>query len=101
MPTENDNLQPIVRDVATLLSLSTYQGMSDEEIDSLIEYHVNFALQSDEQQASISSIEAVSQAQAAAYRAMAEDSHNVLQSVLSRQIPWATVSEDGTVIQNV
>lgn len=101
MPTENDNLQPIVRDVATLLSLSTYQGMSDEEIESIIEYRVNLALQSDTQQASISSIETVSQAQAAAYRAMAEDSHNVLQSVLSRRIPWATVSEDGTVIQNV
>ena len=101
MPTENDNLQPLVRDVATLLSLSTYQGMSDEEIDSLIDYHVKFALQSDEQKANIAAIETVSQAQAAAYRAMAEDSQNVLQSVLSRQIPWATVSEDGTVINNV
>lgn len=101
MPTENDNLQPIVRDIATLLSLSTYQGMSDEEIESLIDYHVKIALQSDEQKANILAIETVSQAQAAAYNAMAEDSHNVLKSVLSRQIPWATVSEDGTVIQNV
>lgn len=101
MPTENDNLQPIVRDVATLLSLSTYQGMSDEEIDSLIDYHVKTALQSDEQNANILAIETVSQAQAAAYRAMAEDSHNVLQSVLSKPIPWVSVSEDGTVIQNV
>ena len=33
-----DNIIPVVRDVNILLSLDTYQGMSDEEIDSIIEF---------------------------------------------------------------
>ena len=101
MPIENDSLKPLVRDLATLLSLSTYQGMSDEEIESIIEYRVNVALQSDTQKANISSIETVSQAQAAAYQAMADSAQVMLKSVLSQSVPWVTVSEDGTVIQNV
>lgn len=101
MPTENTELIPIVRDVPTLLGLDTYQGMSDEEIQSLIDYHVQTALESDTQRASIESIQAVTRAQTDAYRHMADDSHNMLQSVLSQPIPWVTVSENGEVIQSV
>lgn len=101
MPTEDTELIPIVRDVPTLLSLDTYQGMSDKEIQSLIDYHVETALESDTQRASIESIQAVTRAQTDAYRRMADDSHDVLQSVLSQPIPWVTVSENGEVIQSV
>jgi hypothetical protein len=36
------------RDVSVLLTLDTYQGMSDEEIDSVIRYKVNESLMSAE-----------------------------------------------------
>lgn len=38
------NEQPTTkRDVATLLALGTYQGMTDEEVQSVIDYYVNLA----------------------------------------------------------
>lgn len=40
MPTENEN---VVRGLGTLLALDTYQGMSDEEIESIITYKENMA----------------------------------------------------------
>lgn len=40
MPTENEN---VVRGLGTLLALDTYQGMSDEEIETIITYKENMA----------------------------------------------------------
>ena len=40
MPT-NENEVTTPRSVATLLTLDTYQGMTDEEIQSLIDYHIS------------------------------------------------------------
>lgn len=101
MPTENDNLQPIVRDINVLLSLDTYQGMSDAEIESVLEFKIKEALDSDVQKARLSAIQEQANAQSVAYQSMADDAHDVLYSVLERTIPWATISADGTVIQNV
>lgn len=101
MPTENESLQPIVRDISTLLSLDTYQDMSDEEIDLLIDYKIQLALDSEEQTAKMDAIQQQVAAQASAYQTMAADAHDVLYSELNRQVPWATVAADGTVIQNV
>ena len=44
MTTEQSGKRPI----SELLEMRTYQGMSDEEIDSLIEYHVSYAVHSEE-----------------------------------------------------
>lgn len=101
MPTENENLQPIVRDVNVLLTLDTYQGMSDEEIELVIDFKIQEALNSAENTAKQNAIAGSAQAQIDAYSSMADDAHDVLQSVLNRQVPWATISADGTVIQNV
>jgi len=101
MPTENEEIIPIVRDINTLLSLDTYQGMSDEEIESIISFKVQEALDSDEHTAKLDAIQQQTAAQAAAYQSMADDAHDVLYSVLEKPIPWATVAADGTVIQNV
>lgn len=40
MTTENENLTPIVRPIEILLSLDTYQGMTDEEIESVLKWKV-------------------------------------------------------------
>lgn len=101
MPTENDNLQPIVRDIGVLLNLNTYQDMSDEEIEIVINYKISQALISNEHQNKLAAINYKTQQQLESYRRIESESTSVLQSMLSQQIPWATVSEDGTVIQNV
>lgn len=101
MPTENEELQPIVRDINILLSLDTYQGMSDEEIDLLIDYKIQVALDSEEQTARMEAIQQQLASQTSAYQTMADDAHDVLYSVLNQSIPWATISADGAVIQNV
>lgn len=47
MATENDSeVIELVRDLNTLLALGTYQGMTDAEIDSIIEYKVSVGINS-------------------------------------------------------
>ena len=44
MPTENENQVQEPRPLGTLLSLDTYQGMTDMEIDTIISYKIQEAL---------------------------------------------------------
>ena len=44
MPTENENQVQEPRPLGTLLSLDTYQGMTDLEIDTIISYKIQEAL---------------------------------------------------------
>lgn len=44
MPTENENQAQEPRPLGTLLSLETYQGMTDMEIDTIISYKIQEAL---------------------------------------------------------
>lgn len=53
MTTENEEIIPIVRDINTLLLLDTYQDMTDEEIELIIEYKVNERVNSIEVQSRI------------------------------------------------
>lgn len=49
MTTENGNMVELPdRSVADLLNLDTYQGMTDSEIQSLIDWHVSNAVSSEE-----------------------------------------------------
>lgn len=101
MPTEDTTLIPIVRDVPTLLELDTYQGMSDEEIQSLIDYHKEKAVRDYQISGDTTIIQESMAVQLELYSDIARHSSDVLQSVLSQPIPWVTVSESGEVIQNV
>lgn len=101
MTTEETNLIPIQRDISVLLELDTYQGMTDEEIDSLIEYHVDYALRSEESAARMAAIESSMNAQLETYRQLERDSQSVLECVRGQSIPWVTIAADGTMIQNV
>jgi hypothetical protein len=44
MPTENENQAQEPRPLGTLLSLETYQGMTDAEIEMIISYKITDAL---------------------------------------------------------
>jgi len=101
MPTEDAELIPIVRDVPTLLNLDTYQGMSDEEIQSLIDYHKEKAVRDYQISGDTTIIQESMAVQLELYSDIARHSSDMLQSVLSQPIPWVTVSENGEVIQSV
>lgn len=101
MPTEETTLIPIQRDISVLLELDTYQGMTDEEIDSIIDYRVDCALRSEESAARMAAIESSMQAQLDTYRQLESDSQEMLECVRGQSIPWVTISADGTMMQNV
>lgn len=101
MPTEDESLVPIVRDINVLLSLGTYQDMTDEEIESVIQYKINHAIAQHDNERDASVIEQAATAQINAYTQVANNSQTMLNYMLEMQIPWATVATDGTVTQNV
>lgn len=98
MPTENtsESVIPIVRDINVLLSLDTYQGMTDEEIDSVIDYKIEQALNEESFSTSLSEIQATYQARRAASAAVAQDSATMLQYRLNQSIPYITSVFEGT-----
>lgn len=101
MPTEDENLVPIVRDINVLLSLGTYQDMTDDEIESVIQYKIANAITQHDNERDASVIEQTATAQINAYTQVANNSQSMLNYMLQMQIPWATVAPDGTVNQNV
>lgn len=101
MPTEDENLFPIVRDINVLLSLGTYQDMSDEEIESVIQYKIDVAISVYEHERDASAIELATEEQINAYQLVAQAAQKVLNSNLEIEIPWVTIAPDGTVTQNV
>ena len=101
MPTENESLVPIVRDINVLLNLDTYQDMSDDEIEIVINYKIDCAIARYDINRNKTAIEEASQAIKDYYTTAVQNSNTMLQLALEREIPWATVAQDGTVIQNV
>lgn len=98
MTTENttESVIPIVRDINVLLSLDTYQGMTDEEIDSVIDYKIEQALNEESFSTSLSEIQATYQARRDASAAVAQDSAAMLQYRLNQSIPYITSVFEGT-----
>ena len=74
MTTEETNLIPIKREVGVLLSLDTYQGMTDEEIDSIIEFKCELARQE-------GASDAETKAREAAYAQLAKDTKDTNQKM--------------------
>ena len=101
MPTENEELIPIKRELSILLSLDTFQGMTDEEIQSIIDYYKELAVSEYINSANKTEIETTMAIQRDLFTDISVQAQSVLQSVLNQSIPWATISADGTVIQNV
>ena len=85
------------RDINVLLGLSTYQGMTDEEIDLIIDYKINNALNSTEMNTKINTITAGEQQMVADNYANAAAILNVVQSMQQLVTPIAGVG----VPQNV
>lgn len=88
-----DGIIELKRDIDTLLSLDTYQGMTDEEIESLIEYHKKVAARAAriEERNDAQLIASIQMQQAQLERV--ETAQRVLESMLEIEIPWVRVGD--------
>lgn len=86
------------RSVHDLLKLDTFQGMTDAEIQSLIDYYVEQAHQDETvklaQQTEIQTMNA----QCAAYDALRDDANSVLKQVLAAPLNLGTIDTNGEVV---
>lgn len=94
---ETTETTPKKRSVAELISLGTYQGMTDEEIQSIIDFEKNLAEQNGR-------IEALKQTDIVTMneilesnRAAQQHSEEVLKSVLTVPLKLATIDSEGVV----
>ena len=88
-----DGIIEFKRDIDTLLSLDTYQGMTDAEIDSLIEYHSKVAARDAriEERNDAQLVASLQMQQAQMERV--ETAQRVLESMLEIEIPWVRVGD--------
>lgn len=95
---ETSGEQPVQRSVHELLKLSTFQGMTDAEIQSLIDYYVEVA-HNDEHTKVVQATEIQTMnAQCAAYDSLRDDANSVLKQVLSAPLNLARIDESGNEV---
>ena len=95
---ETSGEQPVQRSVHELLKLGTFQGMTDEEIQSLIDYYVEVA-HNDEHTKVVQATEIQTMnAQCAAYDSLRDDANSVLKQVLAAPLNLAIIDESGNEV---
>ena len=95
---ETSGEQPVQRSVHELLKLDTFQGMTDAEIQSLIDYYVEVA-HNDEHTKVVQATEIQTMnAQCAAYDSLRDDANSVLKQVLSAPLNLARIDESGNEV---
>lgn len=95
---ETSGEQPVQRSVHELLKLSTFQGMTDSEIQSLIDYYVEVA-HNDEHTKVVQATEIQTMnAQCAAYDSLRDDANSVLKQVLAAPLNLAIIDESGNEV---
>ena len=95
-----------IRSIDELLRLSTYQGMTDDEIDSLIDYKINKAINATEMTAKLNAIRTSEQqivadnyANASALLTMVQSMQQLVQPISSVGAPQ-TVTLNSTEVRN-
>lgn len=95
---ETSGEQPVQRSVHELLKLGTFQGMTDAEIQSLIDYYVEVA-HNDEHTKAVQATEIQTMnAQCAAYDSLRDDANSVLKQVLAVPLNLAIIDENGNEV---
>ena len=90
--------QPVQRSVHELLKLGMFQGMTDAEIQSLIDYYVEVA-HNDEHTKAVQATEIQTMnAQCAAYDSLRDDANSVLKQVLAAPLNLAIIDESGNEV---
>lgn len=82
----NDEITTQPREIWELLRLDTYQGMSDEEIDTLITYKCELARNDELCAANIQAVQESATIAANAQLQLAEDSRQLLNSLCSTPV---------------
>ncbi len=85
------------RDINVLLALDTYQGMTDAEIDLILNYKVNAAVNSQEMQAKVAAFNQQSSQCVADNRAAAQRALDMIESIVRTQLPTVPIGEPQTV----
>lgn len=93
MTTDGEIIE-LVRDIDVLLALGTYQGMSDAEIDSVLDYKISVALASDEHAATMDALESQQRIYGELLSDIAQQSQSMLESTLGTTIPWVMIGSD-------
>ena len=95
---ETSGEQPVQRSVHELLKLGTFQGMTDAEIQSLIDYYVEVA-HNDEHTKAVQATEIQTMnAQCAAYDSLRDDANSILKQVLAAPLNLAIIDESGNEV---
>ena len=95
---ETSGEQPVQRSVHELLKLGTFKGMTDAEIQSLIDYYVEVA-HNDEHTKAVQATEIQTMnAQCAAYDSLRDDANSVLKQVLAAPLNLAIIDESGNEV---
>lgn len=91
--TEQDVVEEPVkdRDIAELLNLGTYQGMTDTEIQKVIDWHVKLAHMDEETNANRAVAQAMSESHEQVVTAILESSESVLKSIVNSATSYLTV----------
>lgn len=84
------------RDLNWLLSQESYQGLTDDEIQQIIDYNAEQARKSEEVKAMQESYEKTMQASLDASATMVEDSRKVLATLLATSTSYDSVSAEET-----
>lgn len=88
------------RSVSELSMLKTYQGMTDEEIQSLIDFHVQ--MERDALDTKTAQANAIMQANAAAeaYASAASESVAAMKALIDKPTEFGKIDADGKKVQN-
>ena len=85
------------RDINVLLGLSTYQGMTDEEIELVIEYRAQQIVQQQQLETKNALEQQKITAMIAQWAQDSQTSYNMLQSILNRNVNITPLVQPNTV----
>lgn len=85
------------RDINVLLALDTYQGMTDAEIDLVLNYKINAAVSNQELLARVTAFNQQSEQCIADNRAAAQRALDMIESIVRTQLPTVPIGEPQTV----
>lgn len=89
------------RSVSELLELKTFQGMTDEEIQSIIDWRVENAINSEEMKTKQAAIITSMNTTAEAYAKAATESNDILKALLTNGITLTTIDSNGNTEKEV
>lgn len=97
--TSGDEQTTQKRDIATLLALGTYQGMTDEEIQSVIDYYISLAHMDSESSAHRTAAQAMIEDNTETMAALQSSSDAMLKKILGTMSVYGTSENSATELK--